>query len=99
VTLDDLVASDRAAWTVTDVAKLLDLDERTVRRAAADGQLPCIHVGRRLLIPRLPLIALLGGVETPNNSAAASTKDAAHATTEPVEGATHHGIRTALHAV
>jgi excisionase family DNA binding protein len=59
VTLDDLRASTKVALTVTDVARLLGLDERTVRRACEDGQLPCLRIGARRLIPREPLLALL----------------------------------------
>ena len=57
--LHGLRASNAAAMTVTQVASLLELDERTVRRACEDGQLPSLHVGRRLLIPTEPLRALL----------------------------------------
>jgi len=51
VNLDDLRDSKDAAWTVTKVAALLDLDERTIRRACSDGQLPSIRLGVRILIP------------------------------------------------
>jgi excisionase family DNA binding protein len=63
--IDEVRESDAAVLTVTQVTELLSdlegrqLDERTVRRACEDGQLPCIHVGRRVLIPREPLLALL----------------------------------------
>ena len=62
--LTDLQASKAAAFTVTDVASLLAVDERTVRRACEDGQLPSLRIGRRLLIPRLPLLAALGADES-----------------------------------
>ncbi|WP_425580011.1 helix-turn-helix domain-containing protein [Terrabacter terrae] len=51
--------SGKVTLTVAEVARILDLDERTVRRACSDGQLPCIHVGRRLLIPREKLLLLV----------------------------------------
>lgn len=53
-----------AAATVTraDVAELLDVDERTVTRAVDAGQLPSLRIGRRVLIPRVPLLALLDGL-------------------------------------
>ena len=57
--LDDLHTTKDAGWSVTQVASLLELDERTVRRACQDGQLPCLHVGRRLLIPTQRLRQLL----------------------------------------
>jgi hypothetical protein len=49
--LDDLRATKDAAWTVTKVATLLHLDERTVRRACETEQIPSIKVGVRILIP------------------------------------------------
>jgi excisionase family DNA binding protein len=38
----------------------MDVDPRTVTRAIEDGQLPSVRLGRRVLIPRLPLLELLG---------------------------------------
>ncbi len=64
--LADLRASEAAILGMADVAELLGVDERTVRRACDDGQLPCISVGRRRLIPREPLLALL---TTPSDNA------------------------------
>lgn len=58
--LDDALTSRAAALTVTQTAELLDVDVRTVSRACDEGQLPSLRVGRRLLVPRLPLLALLG---------------------------------------
>ena len=59
--MPSLRASTRATLTVAEVAELLEVDVRTVSRAARDGQLPSIEVGRRILIPREPLLALLTG--------------------------------------
>jgi len=60
--MDWLARSTAATLTRTEVAEILYVDERTISRAIADGQLPGIYVGRRLLIPRLPFLAVLGGV-------------------------------------
>lgn len=87
MTLDDVRNSTAAVLSVTQTARLLtdldgdQVDERTVRRAVEDGQLPGIRVGKRILIPRLPLLALLGATDSPN-SETASTTDAAIATTD-----------------
>lgn len=62
--LADLRASAAAVVTITDVAALLDVDERTVSRALDLGQLPCLQVGRRRLIPREQLLALLSPTTT-----------------------------------
>lgn len=53
--------SPRATLTIAEVSELLEVDHRTVHRAIRDGQLPSIEVGRRILVPREPLLALLTG--------------------------------------
>lgn len=50
-----------AVVTRDDVAELLGVDPRTVTSAVESGQLPSLRVGRRVLIPRVPLLALLEG--------------------------------------
>jgi excisionase family DNA binding protein len=67
MTLDELRASSAAIVTVPAVASLLEVDPRTVLRGCEDGQLPSIRVGRRVLIPRLRLLAMLdaAGDRTP----------------------------------
>ncbi|MBF4568513.1 helix-turn-helix domain-containing protein [Plantibacter sp. VKM Ac-2880] len=42
-----------------EVASLLSVDPRTVSAAARAGDLPCVRIGRLVLIPREPLLALL----------------------------------------
>ena len=72
--LDDLRASKAAVVTVTQATSILrdldgnTLDERTVRRACREGQLPCIRVGVRLLIPREAFLALFTAPNTPDMS-------------------------------
>lgn len=60
MTLDEVVKSDSAVLTIAEVASVLRIDERTVRRGCANGDLPSVHVGRRLLVPRLDLLKILG---------------------------------------
>ena len=75
---------------MTEVAALLGLDQRTVRRACEDGQLPALYAGRRILIPRERLLPLL---TTPNNS------DGPDATSEPIAntyGTEPRNAKTAL---
>lgn len=43
-----------------EVAALLTLDPRTVDHAIEDGTIPAVHVGRRVLIPRRPLLRAFG---------------------------------------
>jgi excisionase family DNA binding protein len=56
-----LQTSTAATVTVAAVAEVLEVDERTVTRAIQDQQLPSVRVGRRVLIPRIPLLAMLLG--------------------------------------
>ena len=39
---------------------MFGVDARTVTRALENGELPAVRLGRRVLIPRLPLLAALG---------------------------------------
>lgn len=59
MTLDELKASTSATVSMAAVASLLDVDERTVSRACDEGDLPVMKVGRRRLIPRERLLAML----------------------------------------
>lgn len=59
LTLEEVRSSSAAVLTVVQVAQLLDVDERTVRRACTEGQLPVLTVGRRMLIPRAAFLAVL----------------------------------------
>lgn len=61
MTLDELRASSLATITLRDAASLLGVDARTVSAAARAGEIPAIHVGRRVLIPRHRFIAYLDG--------------------------------------
>ncbi|WP_250851256.1 helix-turn-helix domain-containing protein [Rhodococcoides kroppenstedtii] len=51
--------SDAAALTATEVAKLFGVDQRTVSAAIANGTLPSVRIGRRVFVPREPLLAML----------------------------------------
>ena len=62
--LEELRACRSAVITIADAAAVLGVDARTVSRAVQSGELPALRVGRRLLIPRLPLLARLGVVDS-----------------------------------
>lgn len=91
--LADAIASRAAAFTVTEAASLLDVDVRTVSRACDDGQLPSLRIGRRLLIPRLPLLALLG--VDPNKSEAGAPTPAQALTVDDSPPGGRHDHTTA----
>jgi excisionase family DNA binding protein len=50
----------KATITVEEAARLLGIGRGLAYAAVADGTLPAIRVGRRLLIPKAALLALLG---------------------------------------
>lgn len=58
--LDDLRTSRAAVVTVAQAASVFGVDVRTVARAIENGDIPTVRLGRRVLIPRLPLLAVLG---------------------------------------
>jgi excisionase family DNA binding protein len=62
--LRELRESTAATVPMSAVADLFDVDVRTVSRAVADGAIPSIRLGRRVLIPREPLLALLSADST-----------------------------------
>jgi excisionase family DNA binding protein len=65
VDLEDLRASRAAVVTIAQAAAILGVDARTVSRAIQNGELPALRLGRRLLIPRVPLLACLGASDGP----------------------------------
>lgn len=65
MTLAQARKSENAALTRTEVGEILDIDPRTVTRAIEAGEIPCIRLGRRVLVPREPFITLMTGSATP----------------------------------
>lgn len=53
--------STAATITVADTAEVMGVDPRTVGRGIDEGAIPAVKVGRRVLIPRLRLLAILTG--------------------------------------
>ena len=58
--LEELRVSRAAVVTIAQAAAVFGVDVRTVTRAIENGELPALRLGRRVLIPRLPLLAALG---------------------------------------
>jgi excisionase family DNA binding protein len=50
----------RLTWTVTEAAALLGISRASAYEAAHRGELPVRVIGRRLLVPRVALLRLLG---------------------------------------
>jgi len=57
--LAHLGSHDRLVYTVDEVAYLLGISRAFAYELVARGELPVIRFGRRLLIPKLPLLALV----------------------------------------
>jgi excisionase family DNA binding protein len=52
---------DRPALSVAETADLLGISRWLVQQAVREGSLPSVRVGRRILIPKVQLEALLAG--------------------------------------
>jgi excisionase family DNA binding protein len=50
----------RLTWTVTEAAKLLGISRASAYEAAHRGELPVRVIGRRMLVPKVALLRLLG---------------------------------------
>jgi excisionase family DNA binding protein len=50
----------RLTWTVTEAAQLLGISRANAYEAAHRGELPVRVIGRRMLVPRVALLRLLG---------------------------------------
>jgi excisionase family DNA binding protein len=88
MTLDEIRC--RLFVTVAEVAEILDMDERTVRRAIEQGQIPAIKVGVQTAIPAPKLLALIEPADTPGPaapSAELAVLDAVTAAREILAGA------------
>jgi excisionase family DNA binding protein len=51
---------DRLVFTVTEAAELLGVSRAFAYELAARGELPVLRLGRRIVIPKAALLALVG---------------------------------------
>ncbi len=58
--LEARTENERVAFSVTEVAKLLGISRALAYELAARGDLPVLRLGRRIVVPRVALAALLG---------------------------------------
>lgn len=56
----DLIRGDRLALTVTEAASLLGISRALAYELVARGELPSIRLGRRLVVPKVAVLELLG---------------------------------------
>lgn len=55
---------NKAVLSVSEVAKILNLSRNSAYEGVKRGEIPCIRVGKRLLIPRAALEKMLTQVDT-----------------------------------
>ena len=54
--------NERLVLTVSETAKLLGLSRNSTYQGVLTGEIPCVKVGKRILIPRLALEKMLAEV-------------------------------------
>ncbi len=57
----EVCSPQRLAITVEEAAVVLGISRATAYDAVSGGEIPCIHIGRRILIPKIALKRLLEG--------------------------------------
>ena len=61
--MEQLAVKTRESLTLTvdEVAEILKISRGLAYEGVRDGSIPSVRIGRRILVPRAALIALLGG--------------------------------------
>lgn len=62
-TLDDVRESRAAVLSRTDVATVMGIDLRTVNKGIADGTIPSLKVGTKVLVPRESFLTLFDVID------------------------------------
>lgn len=70
-----VAGEDRLVLTVTEAGRLLGISRAFAYELAARGELPVIRLGRRLLVPKRPLLELVGAISHPPVGAAVPGSD------------------------
>ncbi|MDO8750682.1 MAG: helix-turn-helix domain-containing protein [Dehalococcoidia bacterium] len=52
---------ERVTYTVDEARRLLGLGRASAYEAIRKGEIPVLHIGRRLLVPRAALLKMLEG--------------------------------------
>jgi excisionase family DNA binding protein len=55
-----LLSGDRLVVSVAEAGRLLGVSRAFAYELAARGELPTIHLGRRVLVPKVALLAMVG---------------------------------------
>jgi excisionase family DNA binding protein len=67
---------DRLVFTVAEAGELLGISRAFAYELVARGELPVIKLGRRRLVPKVALLALIGGDGSPLAGDPGSATDA-----------------------
>ena len=59
----ELVDKERLVWSVEEAGRLLGISRAHAYELVARGELPHLRLGRRLVVPKHALAALLAGAE------------------------------------
>ena len=54
---------DRRVWTVTEVAVLLGISRAHAYNLVAQGEIPHLRLGRRIVVPKVAVDELLSGTD------------------------------------
>jgi len=65
-------ADDRLVYTVAEAGKLLGISRAFAYELVARGELPVIRLGRRRLVPKVALLALIAQSSAENGQASRS---------------------------
>jgi len=65
-------SESQVVLTVPEAASLLRLSRATAYQGVREGSIPAIRIGRRLLVPRARLMAMLSAGEVPKGEAVVS---------------------------
>ncbi len=60
--------TDRLTLTVTETATVLGISRALAYESVARGELPCIRIGKRILIPKITLERMLEGAVQSGNA-------------------------------
>lgn len=60
MSIKEVIESGRGAISISQTADLMGCDPRTVSRGIAQGEIDSFAVGRRILVPVVPLLKKLG---------------------------------------
>jgi excisionase family DNA binding protein len=65
---DGMTASERLVWSVEEAGRLLGISRAYAYELVARGELPHVRLGRRLVVPKHAIQALLAATDDADDS-------------------------------